>query len=229
MNAGVRLLTAGLCCGFLLAHAAAAVGDGDRQLWISGHSTYIYGEPGLGGGLGIPFPWEVVIQFRIEAGEYRAGSGSTRWLDKLAPVSNPPGWFRCREISGTYLDSNLRLHETPRARFAAFPVTGELRDGWLVLQPRYEPPGDYLTLTYECTSEAGVVDNWFALAERGRQVLGKRQDAEKDVAHRRVRVRDVISLPPKIAIELPPQVGWRLSQGIAAADARVVDRLRRLN
>ena len=52
--------------------------DGSWQLQIRGHHSFIYGEPGFGGGIRIP--WEVVIQFQVRDGEYLSGSGSARWL-----------------------------------------------------------------------------------------------------------------------------------------------------
>lgn len=220
-----------LAACLLVASAAtgAVPGDGGWELLIDGHNTYLYGEPGFGGGLRIP--WAVVIRFQVEDGAYRLGSGSARWLDRVQELSNPPGWFSCHQVEGTYLDSNLALHDTPRVRFAAFPVAGEVRDGRVLLQPGYEAPGNYLAVTYECVSEASNADNWFALAERGKQVLGKRQDVEKtregELQH--VRVREVVALPPEAGIELPLQDGWTFTQG-APTDASLVSyRLRRVD
>lgn len=208
--------------------AAAEAVDGRWQLQISGHNSYLFGEPGFGGGVRIP--WEVVIQFAVSGGGYQLGSGSARWLNETAPLSHPPGWFSCRSVAGTYLDSNLTLHETPRVRFAGFPVAGEVREGRVSLQPGYRPPGNYLAVTYECASDNPLAYNWFPIAERGKQILGKRQDAEKTSAgdSQRVRVREVASLPPETGLDLPLEDGWSFTRGTADDDSLVSYRLRRL-
>jgi hypothetical protein len=219
------------CLLVLLPAATAWSADVDArwELSISGHNSYLFGEPGLGGGLRIP--WEVVIQFQVEAGEYRIGSGRARWLDRVVPLSQPPGWFSCRQVAGTYLDSNLALHETPRVRFAGFPVAGEVRDARVVLQPGYRPPGNYLAVTYECTTENPRAYNWFPLGERGKQILGKRQDTERtqDGDRQHVRVREVASLPPEGSIELPLEDDWSFVQGGEDDASLVRYRLRRLD
>lgn len=208
--------------------ARSEVVDGRWELRLSGHNSYLFGEPGLAGGLRIP--WEVVIQFQIQAGEYRLGSGSARWVDEVTALSYPPGWFSCRQVEGSYLDSNLKLHETPRVRFAGFPVAGEVRERRVLLQPGYQPPGNYLAVTYECVTDNPRAYDWFALAERGKQILGKRQDAEKQGAgdSQRVRVREVAPLPPEGGLELPLQDGWAFTQGGVDDASRIGYRLRRL-
>jgi hypothetical protein len=208
--------------------AGSAAPDGPWELRISGHNSYMFGEPGFGGGLRIP--WEVVIQFQIEDGEYRIGSGSARWLDQMTALSHPTGWFDCRQVEGTYLDSNLALHETPRVRFAAFPVAGEVHDGRVTLQPGYQAPGNYLAVTYECVTDNPLAYNWFPLAERGKQILGKRQDTEKTQQgdRQRVRVREVASLPPEGSLDLPLQDGWGFTLGSADDASLISYRLQRL-
>jgi hypothetical protein len=210
-------------------HPACGAGDGRWELRIAGHNSYLFGEPGFGGGLRIP--WEVVVQFLVQDGEYQIGSGSARWLDEMTALSQPPAWFRCRQVEGTYLDSNLSLHETPRVRFAAFPVAGGVRDGRVQLQPGYQPPGNYLAVTYECKTDNPRAYNWFPLAERGKQILGKRQDAEKtqDGDRQQVRVREVASLPPAGSVEIPLEDGWRFTQGSADDDSLTSYRLVRLD
>ena len=212
----------------LLYDAGAAAQDGDWELSINGHNSYLFGEPGFGGGLRIP--WEVVIRFRVQAGQYLAGSGSARWRDRIETLSHPADWFVCRQVDGTYLDSNLMLHETPRVRFAGFPVAGEVNDGRVRLQPGYQPPGNYLAVTYECINELPFADNWFALAERGKQILGKRQDAEKkrEGASQYARVREVGSLPPEGSLDLPLRDNWSFVQGGPNEDLFASYRLKRL-
>ena len=173
----LALVLAGLLAAW---SAVAEPVDGRWQLQISGHNSYLFGEPGFGGGVRIP--WEVVIQFEVQAAQYQLGSGTARWLDETTALSRPPGWFSCRPVEGTYLDSNLVLHQTPRVRFAGFPVAGEVRKHRVQLEPGYQPPGNYLAVTYECTTDNPLAYNWFPLAERGKQILGKRQDAEKQSA-----------------------------------------------
>ena len=208
-------------------HAERPV-DGRWELQISGHHSFVFGEEDFGGGVRIP--WEVSIQFQVRDGEFHIGSGSARWLDHVMPLSNPRGWFNCRQVDGTYLDSNLVLHETPRVRFAGFPVAGRLTDGRVLLQPGYQPPGNYLAVTYECATVDLVAGEWFALAERGKQVLGKRQDAEtrQDAARQVARVREVASLPPETQLDLPLQDGWTFTQGSRDAASLVTYELRRL-
>jgi len=223
-----RLATALAFLAVSATHAAVAAGDGAWRLTIEGHQTFLFGEARFGGGIRVP--WEVVIEFEVRQGEYGLGSGSARWLRNEEMLSRPPGWFVCSQVDGTYLDSNLALHETPRVRFAAFPVAGELRDGRILLQPGYEAPGNYLAVIYECMTENPIAENWFALAERGKQVLGKRQDAEtrRDAARQVARVREVAALPPESQLDLPLEAGWTFSQGAADGDRRVTYNLRQL-
>lgn len=207
--------------------AVAAEVDGRWILTITGHNTYLYGEPTLGGGLRMP--WEVAIRFQVRDGIYLTGSGRA-WLDGDAiAFAQPPGWAECRAVSGSYLDSSLNMHETPRIRFAVFPVAGEIDQGEVVLQPGYTPPGNYLAVTYECATDDLRAIEWFDRAERGKQVMGKRQDAEKriDGERRYVRVREVIPLPPEVSLALPLIDGWHFALG-APDDARWTEyRLRR--
>jgi hypothetical protein len=228
---GRALLWVGLVClcGLLFAPPLlAAQGDGAWRLRITGHQTFLFGESILGGGIRIP--WEVVIEFEVQQGRYRLGSGSARGLDRAEAVSHPAGWFDCQQVEGSYLDSNLAMHQTPRVRFAGFPVAGEVRDGRVILQPGYEPPGNYLAVTYRCEAVNPLADNWFAFAERGKQVFGKRQDAEtrEDGGRLSARVREVASLPPEGALDLPLIDGWRFVQGREAADRQVRFALNRL-
>jgi len=222
------LCVAGLGLTLLVGKAAGASLDGPWRLLIEGHQAFVFGEPSLGGG--IRFTWKVVIDFQVQQGRYLIGSGSARWLGPPEPLSWPDGWFRCSQVEGTYLDSSLALHETPRLRFSAFPVAGRLQDGRVRLQPGYTSPGNYLAVTYECSTDNALAENWFAFAERGKQVLGKRQDAETrhDRNFRSARVREVASLPPASELELPLQDGWSFARGSddGASSARYV--LRRL-
>lgn len=205
----------------------AAEGDGAWQLEITGHQTFLFGEPTLGGGIRIP--WEVVIEFDVGQGRFGVGSGRARWLDRSNAISRPSGWFDCAQVEGSYLDSNLALHETPRVRFAGFPVAGAVRDGRVELQPAYQPPGNYLAVTYRCETENPIAENWFALAERGKQVLGKRQDSEttRDGDRQSARVREVASLPPEGLLDLPLSDGWLFVQGAPDSDRFVRFSLRR--
>jgi hypothetical protein len=207
---------------------AAGSLDGRWQLRLSGHHSFVFGESTLGGGVRIP--WEVLIDFRIRDGEFQIGSGSARWLDQVVSLSRPKGWFRCARVDGTYLDSNLVMHHTPRVRFAAFPVAGSLRGDRVVLQPGYAPPGNYLAVTYECSTENPIAEEWFARAERGKQVMGKRQDAEtrRKGGSQVARVREVASLPPESELDLPLQDGWVFSQGADDGVSSVRYELRRL-
>ncbi len=211
----------------VVAGGAFAATDGQWQLDISGHNTYLYGEPQLGGGLRIP--WQVTIRFRISGGEFEHGNGSARMVGEPVALSHPPGWVQCDKVHGSYLDSSLTLHQTPRVRFAAFPVAGEVVDGSVELRPGYRPPGNYLAVTYECALRDNRGSHWFALAERGKQVLGKRQDVEKRVDGDllQARVREVVGLPPAGVLTLPLQHGWEFAQGSGDDDTRVRYRLSR--
>lgn len=202
-----------ICLVMLLLTFPASADEQRWQLKISGHRSFLFGEEILGGGL--RFRWEVLIDFAIRDDTYHLGSGSARWLDQVDPLSHPEGWFNCRQVEGTYLDSNLTLHETPRLRFTAFPVAGHLEQGRIRLRPAYNSPGNYLAVTYECVTDNPIADNWFAFAERGKQVLGKRQDAETRAEHdrRSARVREVASLPPASELTVPLQDGWTFAQG----------------
>ena len=89
--------------------------------------------------------------------------------------------------------------------------------------------GNYLAVTYECETRDARASNWFTFAERGKQVLGKRQDAERrvDGDHRHARVREVATLPPEGSLTLPLVDGWRFSRGSADDDNWVSYRLSR--
>lgn len=210
--------------------AAEAVSpDGTWLLAIEGHNSYSYGDPGFAGGIRVP--WSVEIRFLVADGQYRAGSGTARWSDRVEPFSQPEGWFECRLVDSTYLDRSLALHHTPHLRLQAFPVTGEV-DGELVrLQPGYGAPGNYLALAYQCSADQVTAPQWFGRAERGRQVFGKRQDAERlgDGERPRVKVREVMGVPPEGRLELPLRDGWRFAVG-GPDDAQSASyRLRRLD
>lgn len=222
------LCVAGLGLLFLVGKAAGGSLDGGWRLKIEGHQTFVFGESGFGGGIRIP--WEVVIEFKVEHGRYLIGSGSARLSGPSAPLSRPGGWFDCRLVKGSYLDSNLVMHETPRVRFAGFPVAGQVVDGRVQLEPGYGSPGNYLAVTYECASAHTTADNWFTVAERGKQVMGKRQDAEtrNDGDVQVARVREVGSLPPESRLDLPLQDGWTFSQGSYDDTSLVKYDLRRL-
>lgn len=226
----------GLRCGqsalfllFLSLVPASAANAQERwALSIEGHQTFVFGESGFGGGIRVP--WEVVVQFDIQDGEFGLGSGSARWLDRATSVSAPAGWFDCRRVDGSYLDSNLQLHATPRVRFAAFPVAGAVRDGRVVLEPGYRPPGNYLAVTYRCETDNSVGDNWFGVAERAKQVHGKRQDVETqhDEARQSARVREVAALPPEGLLDLPLVDGWVFIEGSTDSERQVRYTLRRV-
>jgi hypothetical protein len=222
------LFRAGIGLLLLVGKASGAALDGGWQLVIEGQQAFVFGEPGFGGGIRIP--WRVVIEFEVQQGRYRIGSGSARWLGPPAPLSRPRGWFDCRQVEGSYLDSNLVMHETPRVRFARFPVAGQVIDGRVRLEPGYESPGNYLAVTYRCVTEHPGADNWFALAERGKQVLGKRQDSEtrSEAGRHTARVREVAALPPEARLDLPLQDGWTFSQGTADGVSSASYELKRL-
>ncbi len=214
--AGVLLMLSVPC----VALASGPGVDGRWLLTIRGDQSFVFGEPGFGGGVRIP--WEILIDFEVRQGEYRIGSGNARWLNQITSLSRPQAWFDCRKVNGTYLDSNLTLHETPRVRFAAFPVAGVVHEGRIELRPGYVPPGNYLAVTYRCATDNPLAENWFSIAERGKQVFGKRQDAEprRDGVAQTVRVREVAALPPEAGLELPLSDGWVFAQSDGSRRAR---------
>jgi hypothetical protein len=213
-------------------HAGAAAGAPPGGTWllgIDGHNSYSYGDPGFSGGIRVP--WSVEIRFVIADGQYRAGSGTARWSEHIESFSQPEGWFECRLVDSTYLDRGLTLHHTPHLRTKAFPVAGEV-DGELVrLQPGYGAPGNYLALAYECSTDQVTAPQWFGRAERGRQVFGKRQDAERVGGDERprVKVREVMGVPPESRLEVPLRDGWRFSVGGPDDAQSARYRLRRLD
>ena len=203
--------------------------DGRWELQIDGHQAFVFGESGFGGGIRIP--WEVVIRFDVTDGSFGLGSGSAQWIDRATSLSSPDGWFDCRRVDGSYLDSNLKLHTTPRVRFAGFPVAGRVADGRVELQPGYRPPGNYLAVTYRCETDNPVAGNWLDVAERAKQVHGKRQDAEtrRDGMRQSARVREVAPLPPEESIDLPLVDGWVFVEGGDDSVRRVRYTLRRVD
>ncbi len=84
-------------------------------------------------------------------------------------------------------------------------------------------------MTYECETEDPRAGNWFAFAERGKQVLGKRQDAERRIEgdYRHARVREVATLPPEGSLTLPLIDGWQFTRGSDDADHWISYRLSR--
>jgi hypothetical protein len=229
LKARVRHLFAWLAAGWLAIPAMASTTDGQWELRIEGHQMFLYGERSFGGGIRIP--WEVAIVFDVTGGVFGVGSGTARWIDDVRATSEPDGWFDCRQIDGSYLDRNLQIHTTPRVRFAAFPVAGRLDGDRVTLQPGYEPPGNYLAVTYRCETVQAVADNWYGLAERAKQVHGKRQDVEfrRSEGRQQVHIREVATLPPEHQIDLPLVDGWSFSEGGEDSERRVHYRLRRLD
>lgn len=226
-----RAASAWCLASLMLSLATAAVADGNDGVWqlsIDGHHRFVFGERGFGGGVHIP--WEIKIEFDVSGGAFGVGSGRARWLEPISAVSAPEGWFSCQSVEGSYLDSNLEMHATPRVRFAAFPVAGMLRDGRVALEPGYQPPGNYLAVTYRCETDSAIAENWFAVAERAKQVHGKRQDVEtqRRAARPSARVREVAVLPPEHLIDLPLVDGWRFSEGDSDGVRQIRYRLRRI-
>ena len=84
-------------------------------------------------------------------------------------------------------------------------------------------------MTYECVSQLTTADNWFTVAERGKQVMGKRQDAEtrNEGDFQVARVREVASLPPESGLDLPLLHGWTFAQGSEEGERLVRFELRR--
>ena len=210
-----------------LAAPAAQQADGDWRLQIEGHHRFVFGDQVLHGYVQIP--WEVVLDFSISNGEFRSGVGSARWLDKTVTGSLPPQWIECRLQPGSYLDRNLKMREMPRVRFAKFPLAGALEKGQLQIQPGYQPPGNYLAISYGCDTRNPTASEWFIFATRARDEEGKRQDAETRVAgeHRSVAVREVKSLPPQNGLSLPLQAGWFFQQGSEESEYFAQYRLQR--
>ena len=90
--------------------------------------------------------------------------------------------------------------------------------------------GNYLAVTYRCETDSAIAENWFAVAERAKQVHGKRQDVEtqREVARPSARVREVAVLPPEHLIDLPLVDGWQFSEGAADSVRQIRYRLRRI-
>lgn len=197
----------------LIQAAFAASEDGKWRLNISGHHRFVFGDRVLHGFVQIP--WEVSIEFAVRDGVFQRGVGSARWIDKVSTGSRPQGWISCELEEGSYLDAGLHLREMPRVRFAAFPLSGELADGVLKLQPGYQLPGNYLAIRYHCVTEQPAAVEWFLFASRSRNEEGKRQDAElrESGSHREASINEVQVLPPEEGLSLPLRDGWYFQQG----------------
>ena len=199
------------------------------RLSIDGHHRFVFGEPRLEGYVQIP--WEVTIDFTVDGDSFSAGVGNARWLDKVTTGSAPQDWVECHLIAGSFLDADLHLRQLPRVRLARFPVAGAVEGAKLVIKPGYVQPGNYLAIQYSCSSDNPAANEWFLFAQRARNELGKRQDAETREAgdHRSAVVREVKPLPPEGELNLPLLDGWFFQQGTPDADYYARYRLQRLS
>lgn len=215
------LLLLGIFSLPMIAHAV------DWRLTIEGHHRFVFGDRVLHGYVQIP--WSVQLDFQVQPDGSIRGVGSARWLDKITTGSRPENWITCGLEQGSYLDSNLRMQETPRVRFARFPLVGQVDGQTLMLKPGYSPPGNYLAVTYACHSQNPTAGNWFVFAQRARNEEGKRQDAQtKEEQHvRNAKISEVKILPPATGLTLPLQEGWFFNEGTQDADYFAQFRLQR--
>lgn len=190
--------------------------DGDWQLRINGHHDFVFGDFRLAGWLRLP--WQVDIRFTVAEGEWLNGTGKSRWSGQAQAYSQPNGWIDCKLLRGTFLDGGMNLRETPHMRYPGFPVGGQVNETMVTLQPGYQEPWNYLAVTYTCKTDNALADNWFMFADRAKQELGKRQDAETntDGNQRKVSVREVVVIPPEGPLTIPLQHGWSFTQGGSA-------------
>lgn len=201
---------------------------GQWRLTIEGHHRFVFGERPLHGYVQIP--WEVQIEFRVQQGEFSAGVGSARWLERVTTGGRPDGWIDCHLEPGSFLDAGLHLQQMPRVRLARFPVAGALEGDSLQLVPGYEPPGNFLAIQYSCTTDRPAAEEWFTFAQRARNEEGKRQGAETSERNgrRSAMVREVKTLPPGGPLTLPLQDGWYFREGTPDAVYFAQYRLQRI-
>lgn len=187
--------------------------DGHWKLTIEGHHDFVYGDFRLAGWLRLP--WQVEITFDIKHGQWLNGTGKSYWQQTSTSSSQPKEWVSCQLINGTYMNASMSIQKTPHMRFPAFPVSGQLKNGLLSIEPGYQDPWNYLAVTYRCHTDIQIADNWFTFAERAKQEEGKRQNADTRIQGktRFAKIKEVKLIPPEGTLTIPLQHGWSFTTG----------------
>ncbi len=186
--------------------------DGRWLLQIEGRDQLEFGLENLAGG--IRLRWRSELEFRIESGRFLRGSGRSRLLPDIEPVSRPPGYFDCAASEGVFVSRNGQSFDMPHLRYRSFPMRGEVlraeKQGWRVsLNPDLKYPGNYIAVMYRCATTGDQGARWLDASPRVARELGKRQNAEMENGdgYYRVLVKEVKTLPPGPVLELPLQSG----------------------
>lgn len=118
-----------------------------RVTW-KGWDTLYFGSGLLAGGIK-PY-WEVRVDFIIEDGKYKEGTGTARFI-KFEPHSHPPGVYDCEPMKGYALDAQLNQHPTPYIEVPNFSVPGSSNGASATLQL---PKENFYLVDYYCVMDS---------------------------------------------------------------------------
>ncbi len=149
--------------------------DGRWQLEITGHDQLEFGTEHLAGGVRVD--WQSVLDFFIEDGVFKQGTGTASLLPQINTVSRPEGMFECQQESGIFANNDGQSFSTPHLRYRAFPMLGEVKQANVRLYPHLDYPGNYYALLYRCKTGNALGSFWLENSPRIARELSKRQNA----------------------------------------------------
>jgi hypothetical protein len=183
-----------------------------RVTWI-GWDTLYFGGNILAGGIK-PY-WEVRVDFIIEDGKYKQGTGAARFI-KFEQHSHPPGVYDCEPMKGYAIDAQLNKHPTPYIEIPSFSVPGSSNSSSATLQL---PKENFYLVDYYC-----VMDS-----DRAKEALGAQfgKLTAKDMVKHSSKYKsiDKHGRPlPWGTKTIPLQDGWKKSYGSTKSmDAHFVE------
>lgn len=187
-------------------------GDVSRwQLSISGIDQLEFGTQRLAGGVQIE--WQTIIEFTLQDGQFKSGTGTSRLLNTIAPLSRPPDTFNCQLSKGIFSNRNGMSFSTPHLRYKAFPVSGKVNGESIQLNPYLEYPGNYYAVLYHCQTSNELGSFWIERSPRIAKELSKRQNTSTKFENDSylADIKEVKSIPPGAEIEFPLINGFKLA------------------
>ena len=182
-----------------------------RVTWV-GWDTLYFGDNLLAGGIK-PY-WEVRVDFIIEDGKYKQGTGTARFI-KFEPHSHPPGVYDCEPMKGYAIDAQLNKHPTPYIEVPNFSVPGSSNGASATLQL---PKENFYLVDYYC-----VMDS-----DRAKEALGAQYGklTAKDMVKHSSKYKSIEKHGRQLPWgnrTIPLQDGWKKSYGnTQSMDAHIV-------
>ncbi len=173
------------------------------KLTITGKDKLEFGTEMLAGGLNIG--WQTVLEFSIQDGQFKLGTGSAELLGEISPFSRPLAIFECQLTNGIFSNRNGKSFSTPHLRYKAFPVGGKIIGDTILLKPFLDYPGNYYAVLYQCETASELGSIWLERSPRVARELSKQQNAVTQVENGsyQVSIKEVKSILPGSEIELP--------------------------